>query len=185
MVGREVDEIFPEPNHHWGEVVFEVRDVIVEDPAVPGKLFVDRVSFAARKGEVLGIAGLMGSGRTELLMAIFGAHPGRKSAEIFVDRKPVSISKPSDAIRQGVGFVTEDRKRYGLILDQTILRNMTLAGLRRLSGRFITNEDADAAAGERAGSDLRIKANSVITIVGTLSGGNQQKVVLANWLLTN
>jgi len=185
MVGREVDQIFPEPNHHWGEVVFEVRDVTVEDPAVPGKLFVDRVSFTARKGEVLSIAGLMGSGRTELLMAIFGAHPGRKSAQIYIDGKLVQINKPSDAISRGIGFVTEDRKRYGLILDQTILRNMTLAGLRRLSGRFVTNEDAEAAAGARAAGDLRIKAASVFTIVGTLSGGNQQKVVLAKWLLTN
>jgi len=118
-------------------------------------------------------------------MATFGAHPGRKSAEIFVDGKLVQIKQPSDAIRQGIGFVAEDRKRYGLILDQTILRNMTLAGLRKLSGRFVTNEDAEAAAGERAAGDLRIKAASVFTIAGTLSGGNQQKVVLAKWLLTN
>ncbi len=185
MVGREVDQIFPEPHHDRGEVVFEVRNVTVEDPVVPGKLFVDRISFAARKGEVLGIAGLMGSGRTELLMAIFGAHPGRKSAEIYVDGRLVQIKQPADGIRQGIGFVTEDRKRYGLILDQTILRNMTLAGLRKLSGRFVTNEDAEAAAGERAAGDLRIKAASVFTIAGTLSGGNQQKVVLAKWLLTN
>src|SRR5437879_4922267 len=185
MVGREVDQIFPQANHDRGEIVFEARNVTVEDPAVPGKVLVDRISFAARKGEVLGIAGLMGSGRTELLMAIFGAHAGRKSAEIFVEGKLVQIKQPSDAIRQGIGFVTEDRKRYGLILDQTILRNMTLAGLRRLSGRFITNEDAEAAAGERSVRDLRIKATSIFTITGTLSGGNQQKVVLAKWLLTN
>ena len=185
MVGREVDQIFPAAKHDRGEVVFEVRHVIVEDPSVPGKLLVDDVAFSVRKGEVLGIAGLMGSGRSELLMAIFGAHPGRKSAELFVAGKQIQIGKPSDAIDHGIGFVTEDRKRYGLILDQTILRNMTLAGLRRLSGRFITNEDAEAAAGERASSDLRIKATSVFTIAGTLSGGNQQKVVLAKWLLTN
>ena len=118
-------------------------------------------------------------------MAIFGAHPGRKSAEIFVEGMQIQIAKPSDAIKHGIGFVTEDRKRYGLILDQTILKNMTLACLRRVSGRFVTNEDAEAAAGERAASDLRIKAPSVFTIAGTLSGGNQQKVVLAKWLLTN
>src|ERR1051326_534275 len=185
MVGRAVDQIFPVSKHDRGEVVFEVRHVTVEDPSVPGKLLVDDVGFSVRKGEVLGIAGLMGSGRSELLMAIFGAHPGRKSAELFVDGKQIQINKPSDAIDHGIGFVTEDRKRYGLILDQTILRNMTLAGLRRLSGRFITNEDAEAAAGERASGDLRIKATSVFTIAGTLSGGNQQKVVLAKWLLTN
>jgi ABC-type sugar transport system ATPase subunit len=185
MVGREVDQIFPVSKHDRGEVVFEVRQVTVEDPSVPGKLLVDRVGFSVHKGEVLGIAGLMGSGRSELLMAIFGAHAGRKSAEMFVAGKQIQISNPAEAIDHGIGFVTEDRKRYGLILDQTILRNMTLAGLRRLSGRFITNEDAEAAAGERASGELRIKATSVFTIAGTLSGGNQQKVVLAKWLLTN
>jgi len=184
MVGRAVDQIFPEAEHERGEVVLEVRDVTVEDVSVPGKLLVDRVSFTVRKGEVLGIGGLMGSGRSELLMAIFGAHAGRKSAQVLVDGKEVRINNPNEAIGHGIGFVTEDRKRYGLILDQTILRNMTLAGLAKISGRFITNEDAEAAAGEQAGTDLRIKANSVFTIVGTLSGGNQQKVVLAKWLLT-
>ena len=185
MVGREVGQIFPESKHERGEVIFEARNVTVEDPGVPGKLLVDRIGFAARKGEVLGIAGLMGSGRSELLMAIFGAHPGRKSADISVNGKRVQVNHPFDAIKQGIGFVTEDRKRYGLILDQTILRNMTLAGLRRISGRFVTDEDAEAAAGERALGDLRIKAPSVFTVTGTLSGGNQQKVVLAKWLLTN
>src|SRR5438132_600242 len=185
MVGREVNQIFPEAKHDRGEVVFEVRNIIVEDPSVPGKLLVDHVGFAAREGEVLGIAGLMGSGRSELLMAIFGAHPGRKSAEIEVAGQPSEINQPSDAIKHGIGFDTEDRKRYGLILDQTILRNMTLAGLRKLSGRFITNEDAEAAAGQRSATELRIKATSVFTVAGTLSGGNQQKVVLAKWLLTN
>jgi D-xylose transport system ATP-binding protein len=185
MVGRAVDQIFPESKHDRGEVIFEVRDFTVEDPSVPGKLLVDRAGFTARKGEVLGIAGLMGSGRSELLMAIFGAHAGRKGGQTFVNGREVRITNPNEAIANGIGFVTEDRKRYGLILDQTILRNITLAGLRRLSGRFITNEDAEAAAGERAATDLRIKANSVFTVVGTLSGGNQQKVVLAKWLLTN
>lgn len=185
MVGREVDQIFPEATHERGEVVFEVRNVTVEDPSVPGKLLVDGVSFSVRKGEVLGIAGLMGSGRSELLMAVFGAHPGRKSAELLIAGHPISVHSPYDAIAHGIGFVTEDRKRYGLILDQTILRNMTLAGLRKISGRFVTDEDAEAAAGERAAGDLRIKATSVFTVAGTLSGGNQQKVVLAKWLLTN
>ena len=185
MVGRAVDQIFPEATHERGALIFEARNVVVEDPSVPGKLLVDNVSFGVRKGEVLGIAGLMGSGRSELLMAIFGAHAGRKSAEVYVAGRRVQINNPCAAIEHGIGFVTEDRKRYGLILDQTILRNMTLAGLGKLSGRFFTNEDAEAAAGERAASDLRIKTSSVFTIAGTLSGGNQQKVVLAKWLLTN
>ncbi len=117
-------------------------------------------------------------------MAIFGAHAGRKSADLFVGGQRIQVNHPYDAIKNGIGFVTEDRKRYGLILEQTILKNMTLAALRHLSGRFVTNEDAEAAAGERAARELHVKAPSVFTIAGTLSGGNQQKVVLAKWLLT-
>ncbi|HEX8472533.1 MAG TPA: ATP-binding cassette domain-containing protein [Pyrinomonadaceae bacterium] len=186
MVGREVGDIFPAADHPRGETVFEARNITVEDPNVTGKLLVKDVSFSVRSGEVLGVAGLMGAGRSDLLMAIFGAHAGRMMrGEVLVDGRAVRITRPSDAIRHGIGFVTEDRKRYGLVLEQTILNNMTLAGLTRLSGRFITNTEAEAEAGERAARDLRVKAGSVFTIAGTLSGGNQQKVVLAKWLLTN
>jgi D-xylose transport system ATP-binding protein len=184
MVGREVGDIFPKVDHVQGEVVLEARNISVEDPDLPGKKLVNHVSFAVRQGEVLGIAGLMGAGRSDLLMGIFGAHAGRSTGEILIDGKRIHISSPSDAIKHGIGFVTEDRKRYGLVLDQTILNNMTLAGLQMLSGRFMTNIDVEAAAGNRSMKDLRVKANSVFTIVGTLSGGNQQKVVLAKWLLT-
>ncbi|HEY3039837.1 MAG TPA: xylose ABC transporter ATP-binding protein [Pyrinomonadaceae bacterium] len=185
MVGREVGDIFPVMDHVRGDVVFSAENVSVEDPLVAGKKLVDDVSFSVRRGEVLGIAGLMGAGRSDLLMAIFGAHAGRVSGDLKVDGRQIHISNPADAIKHGIGFVTEDRKRFGLVLDQTILNNMTLAGLRRISGRFITSIDAESAAGERAMADLRVKANSVFTIAGTLSGGNQQKVVLAKWLLTN
>jgi ABC-type sugar transport system ATPase subunit len=185
MVGREVGDIFPTVDHAHGEIIFEVENMSVDDPDVPGKKLVENVSFSVHKGEVLGIAGLMGAGRSDLLMAIFGAHAGSKTGVVKIGGKPVHISGPADAIKQGIGFVTEDRKRFGLVLDQTILSNMTLAGLRRISGRFITSIDAESAAGERAMKDLRVKANSVFTIAGTLSGGNQQKIVLAKWLLTN
>ena len=185
MVGREVGDIFPAVEHERGPVVFEARGVTVEDPSVPGKLLVDGVSFQVRRGEVLGVAGLMGAGRSDLLMAIFGAHAGRTAGELFLEGRRVRVGQPADAIRSGLGFVTEDRKRFGLVLDQTILNNMTLAGLPRVSGRFVTNVDAEAAAGMRAMKDLRVKAPSVFAVAGTLSGGNQQKVVLAKWLLTN
>jgi D-xylose transport system ATP-binding protein len=185
MVGREVGDIFPAADHDRGDIVFEARDITVDDPVVPGKKLVSKISFSVRKGEVLGIAGLMGAGRSDLLMGIFGAHPGRVSGQIKVDGQAVRIASPSDAIRHGIGFVTEDRKRFGLILEQTILNNMTLAGLKRISGKFVTSVDAEAAAGERSMKELRVKANSVFTIANTLSGGNQQKVVLAKWLLTN
>jgi len=184
MVGREVGDIFPEATHVPGEEVFEARDITVEDPNVPGKLLVNRVSFAVKRGEVLGIAGLMGAGRSDLLMAIFGAHTGRVTGEILVAGQRVRISRPADAINHGIGFVTEDRKRYGLVLDQTILDNMTLASLRRVSGRVMTNRDAEAATSERMSRDLRVKARNVYTVAGTLSGGNQQKVVLGKWLMT-
>jgi len=185
MVGREVGDIFPVMDHAQGEVVFEANNISVEDPNVPRKMLVDDVSFSVRRGEVLGIAGLMGAGRSDLLMAVFGAHGGRVTGDIKIDGKKVRISNPAEAIKHGIGFVTEDRKRFGLLLEQTILNNMTLAGLLRISGRFVTSVDAEAAAGERAMKELRVKANSIFTIAGTLSGGNQQKVVLAKWLLTN
>jgi D-xylose transport system ATP-binding protein len=184
MVGREVGDIFPTVDHAHGDLLFEARNISVWDPVVTGKKLVDNVSFSVSRGEVLGIAGLMGAGRSDLLMAIFGAHLGRVSGQILMEGKPIQIKSPASAIRNGIGFVTEDRKRFGLILDQTILNNMTLAGLRRISGRFVTSVDAEAAAGERSMKDLRVKSNSVFTIAGTLSGGNQQKVVLAKWLLT-
>jgi D-xylose transport system ATP-binding protein len=184
MVGREVGDIFPESTHVPGEEVFEARNITVEDPNVTGKLLVNRVSFAVKRGEVLGIAGLMGAGRSDLLMAIFGAHTGRVTGEILVEGKRVRIKNPADAINHGIGFVTEDRKRYGLVLEQTILDNMTLASLQRVSGRFMTNRDAETATSERMSRDLRVKARNVYTVAGTLSGGNQQKVVLGKWLLT-
>jgi D-xylose transport system ATP-binding protein len=180
MVGREVSDIFPAPHRTPQDVVFEARGVTVEDPNVPGKLLVDDASFAVRRGEVLGIAGLVGAGRSDLMMAVFGAHPGRRSAQFSVGGKPVSIGSPHDAIAAGVGFVTEDRKRFGLLLDHPIVTNLTLAVLKRLRG-----VDEETAVSERSMKELRIKAGSVFTVVGTLSGGNQQKVVLAKWLLTN
>jgi len=185
MVGREVGDIFPAVDHEQGEVVFAVQDLSVEDPAITGKKLVNDISFSVRRGEVLGIAGLMGAGRSDLLMGIFGAHAGRVSGEILIDGQRAHIASPADAIRQGIGFVTEDRKRFGLVLDQSILNNMTLAGLKKISGRFVTSLGAESAAGERSMKELRVKANSVFTIANTLSGGNQQKVVLAKWLLTN
>ncbi|HSO73596.1 MAG TPA: ATP-binding cassette domain-containing protein [Blastocatellia bacterium] len=183
MVGREVDQLFPAPGQVVGEVLFEARHITVMDPAVAGKKLVSDVSFGVRSGEVLGIAGLMGAGRSDLLMAIFGAHAGRVSGEVHIHGKRVSVNTPADAINHGLAFVTEDRKRFGLVLDQTILNNLTLASLRRVSGRFVTHIDAEAAAARQASRDLNIKAPSIFAITGTLSGGNQQKVVLGKWLL--
>jgi len=185
MVGREVGDIFPETTHEFGGNALEVRNLTAYDTDIPDKKLVDDVSFNVRKGEVLGIAELMGAGRSELLMTIFGAWLGRNSGQIFVDSQKIDIESPSDAIDSGIGFVTEDRKRFGLILEQTILDNSTLAGLKRISGAFITHRSRETAATQKVMKSLRVKANSPVTITGTLSGGNQQKVVLGKWLLTD
>ena len=185
MVGRDVGDIFPKAEHERGLTALSIKNLTAYSADVADKKLVDNVSFDVKKGEVLGIAGLMGAGRTELLMAIFGAWQGRYSREIEVDGKRTTIDSPADAIAKGVGFVTEDRKRFGLILEQTILDNMTLAGLRSISGRFVTNRTRETMAAKGPMRSLRIKANSPLTISGTLSGGNQQKVVLGKWLLTN
>ena len=185
MVGREVGDIFPAAEHRFGETALSVKDLSVYSADNLGKKLVDNFSFEVKKGEVLGIAGLMGAGRTEVLMAIFGAWQGKYSREIEIDGRPTSITSPADAISKGVGFVTEDRKRFGLILEQTILDNMTLAGLKTISGRFVTHRARETIAAKGPMRVLRIKADSPLSVTGMLSGGNQQKVVLGKWLLTN
>lgn len=185
MVGREVTQLYPRSARQAGEVVFEARHVKVADPARHGTFFVDDVSFFVRKGEVLGIAGLIGAGRTELLTALFGAAPGGCAGEIFVDGQPARIRCPADAIALGIGFVTEDRKRSGLVLNETVLKNMTLVALSRVSGAFFTDESRELAASRKFFDSLRIKASSPFAIARTLSGGTQQKVVLAKWLMND
>lgn len=184
MVGREVGNIYPVAEHKAGETVFAVQGITSYSPEINDKKIVDDVSFHVKKGEVLGIAGLMGSGRTELLMSIFGAWRGKHLGKVFLDGNEIKINSPADAIRKGIGFVTEDRKRYGLLLEQSISDNVTLAGLKKISGNFITSRTKEIAAANDAIRSLRIKANSPMTIAGQLSGGNQQKVVLGKWLLT-
>jgi D-xylose transport system ATP-binding protein len=168
MVGREVVS-------QWGagglagDVLFEAKNASVQDK-------VDNVTFSVRRGEVLGIAGLLGAGRSELLMAIFGAHPDRTTGRFSVDGKEIAIRKPSDAIAAGIAFVTEDRKRFGLFLDHSVMTNLTLAAIR--------NIENEAAVAQSAVDDMHIKTPSLGAEVATLSGGNQQKVVLGKWLLT-
>ncbi|MBX7169692.1 MAG: xylose ABC transporter ATP-binding protein [Pyrinomonadaceae bacterium] len=185
MVGREVGDIFPKTSHEFGDTALEVRNLNAFDLDNPDKKLVDNVSFSVKKGEVLGISGLMGAGRSELLMSIFGAWQGKSTGEVLVEGKQVSINSPSEAIKNGIGFVTEDRKRFGLLLEQPIRDNMTLAGLKKISGAFVTHLSKETVAARGAMQSLKVKANSPLTVAGTLSGGNQQKVVLGKWLLTN
>ncbi|HEV7700010.1 MAG TPA: xylose ABC transporter ATP-binding protein [Pyrinomonadaceae bacterium] len=184
MVGREVGDIFPNATHERGEVALSVRDLTAFGVDSPGRKVLHDVSFEVRRGEVLGVAGLMGAGRSELLSAIFGAWQGKVSGHIEVAGREVAIASPADAIGSGIGFVTEDRARSGLILDQTIVNNMTLAALREISGGFLTDRTREMSTVAGPMASLRIKAQTPLTTAGTLSGGNQQKVVLGKWLLT-
>ena len=184
MVGREITDRFPKERHVQGEVVVSVRDWTVIDPELPTRKLVDNVSFEIRKGEVLGIAGLMGAGRTELALSLFGCYKGYTKGEISIDGKPVHIKEPRTAIKHGISYVSEDRKRYGLNLGMDILDNMTIASLDKITKCGVINNVQKIKAVDRMVENMKIKTPSNEQIVANLSGGNQQKVVLGKWLLT-
>jgi len=184
MVGRELKERFPRIEATPGEVMLRVRGYTVMSPDQPGKAVIRDVSFEVRKGEIFGIGGLMGAGRTELVMSLFGAYPGESRGEVEIEGKPVRIRSVGDAIRAGMGLVSEDRKKYGLVLGMNVKSNVSMASLRDFAWRGVIDHNRETAGGLQAINTLRIKANSPETIVGTLSGGNQQKVVIGKWLTT-
>lgn len=177
MVGRELNEIFPKIKVPAKDVVMEVRHFTKENQ------FED-ISFSVREGEILGIAGLIGAGRTELMNAIFGLEKP-DSGEVFFEGKKVEIRRPSDAIRRGIAYVTEDRKNEGLVLEMGVGQNITIASMKTLSrGMFIKRQEEKKAIDDQIRA-LRIKVHSPRQLVGKLSGGNQQKVVLAKWMMKN
>ena len=182
MVGREMKERFPRGERQPGDVILEVQDLHAE---WAGREVLKGVSFDLRKGEILGIAGLMGSGRTELVMTLFGEFANVTSGVIKIAGKPVQIRGSFAAMQHGLGLVPEDRKRYGLVLIQSIVKNISLANLGRFGGALAVNEDNEMAASTQIAQELAVKAPSVQVPVSSLSGGNQQKVVMAKWLLSN
>jgi D-xylose transport system ATP-binding protein len=184
MVGRELTERFPRIESNPGEVVMKVKDYTVMNPDVPGKKVIDNVSFEVRKGEILGIAGLMGAGRTELVMSLFGSYAGQSQGTIEIEGKPVKIKNTEQAIKAGLALVSEDRKKFGLVLGMDIKSNVTMASLKAVSSGGVINHNQEISSGNQYIRSLKIKANSVETVTGTLSGGNQQKVVLGKWLMT-
>ncbi|MDQ0058533.1 xylose ABC transporter ATP-binding protein [Paenibacillus harenae] len=185
MVGRELKERFPRIEANPGDVVLKVSDYTVMNPDRPGKKIIDNMNFELRKGEILGIAGLMGAGRTELVMSLFGAYPGEASGNVEIEGKRVTIRNTQQAIKAGLALVSEDRKKYGLMLGMDVKSNISIASLRSISSGGVLRHNEEILAGNEYMRTLRVKANSVETIVGTLSGGNQQKVVLGKWLMTN
>ncbi len=173
MVGRSVDAFYKKVKTHPGETILEVQGLKLDKDS-------PEVNFTLRRGEILGIAGLVGSGRTEIVEALFGA--GKKiQGKIIIRGREVTIDRPSDAIRAGLGFITEERQRTGLALGLSVAKNMTIAGLNKFKRAFITPADEIRSAG-RYVDDLAIKTPSLQQEVRFLSGGNQQKVVIARWL---
>jgi putative multiple sugar transport system ATP-binding protein len=185
MVGRDLESFYPDRESHPGEEVLRVEDWTVWHPTQDRKV-VDDAAFTVRAGEVVGIAGLMGAGRTELAMSIFGRSYGRDiSGRIFLHGNEVKARSVAEAIDRGIAYATEDRKRYGLNLIEDIRRNVSAAALGKLSRRGWVNGNEETKVAENSRKSMNIKAPSVMSIVGKLSGGNQQKVVLSKWLFTD
>ncbi|MFN3278876.1 MAG: multiple monosaccharide ABC transporter ATP-binding protein [Paracoccus hibiscisoli] len=186
MVGRDMAHRYPERERRAGEVVFELRDWNVGHPEQRDRRMIRDLSMQVRAGEVVGIAGLMGAGRTELAMSVFGRSYGRDiSGQVLMHGRPVDVSTVDRAIAAGLAYVTEDRKTLGLILDETIRRNTVLANLGAVATRGVVDDGRETEVAETYRRSLRIRTPSVFQKVMNLSGGNQQKVVLAKWLFTD
>lgn len=184
MVGREMRERFPKGNHRPGEVILEVEDLCAPDPQDRSYAIVDGVNFNLRRGEILGIAGLMGSGRTELVMTLFGEYAKINHGRVKMEGKEITIRNSRDAMKHGISLVPEDRKRHGLVLMQSILRNISLANLDRFSGFWRINDVAELKESTEYARSLAIKAPNLHAKADSLSGGNQQKTVISKWLMS-
>ena len=187
MVGRELSDRFPKRHDvKIGDISLEVNNWNVYHPVFAGKKVVDNVSFNVRKGEVVGISGLMGAGRTELAMSIFGKSYGTDiSGTVKINGKEVHLHSPKDAIREGLAYVSEDRKVMGLILSNKIATNTTLANLKGVSQQGVINFDKELTVAEEFRQKMNTKCASVEENVSSLSGGNQQKVLLSKWMFTD
>jgi D-xylose transport system ATP-binding protein len=184
MVGREMKERFPKGNRKPGEVILEVEDLHALDPDDPDYESVKGVTFNLRRGEILGIAGLMGSGRTELVTTLFGEYGKITGGTIKMQGREIKIGSARDAMKNGISLVPEDRKQHGLVLIQSILRNISLANLDQFATLLQINDAAELKASTDVAKSLAIKASNLNAPVDSLSGGNQQKVVISKWLMS-
>jgi len=186
MVGREMADRYPHRTPHIGPVVLEVKDWRVRDPLHHDRLRIKGVSFEARRGQIVGIAGLMGSGRTELAMSLFGQSYGHVvGGEVLMHGQRVDTGTVDRAIAHGLAYVTEDRKALGLLLDDTIAHNISLANLRGVASSGVIDTGREFAVAGEYRRRLGIRCTGVAQPVINLSGGNQQKVVLAKWLFAD
>ncbi|MDJ0386362.1 multiple monosaccharide ABC transporter ATP-binding protein [Streptomyces sp. G-G2] len=185
MVGRDLEHRYPERTPAVGEVAFAVEDWTVHHPIDHQRKVVDGVSFDVRRGEIVGIAGLMGAGRTELAMSVFGRSYGRYTGgRVLLDGKEIRTRTVPEAIGHGLAYVTEDRKHLGLNLMDDISRNISLSALGKVARRGWVNEHEETRVAESFRKTMNIKAPSVFAETGKLSGGNQQKVVLSKWIFS-
>lgn len=186
MVGRKLDDRFPKRQPDIGETAFSVENWTVYDPLIADKKVIDNVSLHVRRGEILGLAGLMGAGRTELAMSIFGHSYGRRiSGKLYKNGREIHAHTVRQAIEAGISYATEDRKAMGLNLISDVRENITIAGLSKLVTRHVINRDAEVKAAGDYCRRLNIKTPSIFQKVVNLSGGNQQKVVLSKWIFTD
>ena len=184
MVGREMKERFPKGCRKPGEVILEVEDLHALDPQDPSYEILKGVNFNLRRGEILGIAGLMGSGRTELVMTLFGEYAKINRGRIKMEGKEITIHSSHEAMQYGISLVPEDRKRHGLVLIQSILRNVSLANLERFASFMRIDDMSELKESTDFAKSLAIKASNLHAKADSLSGGNQQKVVIAKWLMS-
>ena len=183
MVGRELTDRYPSRHANIGKAIFEVKDWNVFHPLHADRQMIKNINLTVRKGEVVGIAGLMGSGRTELAMSLFGRAYGQKiSGEVKIHGRSADVSTIPKAMAAGLAYVTEDRKTYGLVLIDHIKHNVTLANLDDVSSRSVIDEPKELSVANKYRKDLAIRCSGVFQTTVNLSGGNQQKVVLAKWL---
>lgn len=185
MVGRSLDNRYPEYTPSIGETYFEVKDWNVFHPIHSDRQIIKDANFSIKKGEIIGIAGLMGAGRTELAKSIFGRSYGsRITGQVFKDGQVIKLHTVKQAIANGLAYVTEDRKGDGLVLIESINENISLASLDDISKHTVIDKNQEIKNSEIYKGKMNIKSNSIFQVVGSLSGGNQQKVVLAKWMLT-
>jgi ABC-type sugar transport system ATPase subunit len=184
MVGREIEETNLGDPRTVGEVVLELRRLSLPWPGHARKWRLQDISFTLRRGEILGVAGLMGAGRTELLECLFGSSPDAPRGEILVDGRAVTFRHPSQAMRAGVALVTEDRKRLGLFANLNVGRNVTICTLKKVAQWGLVRFRRERAVAERSVEQLGVRTAGIDVPITTLSGGNQQKSIIGRWLLT-
>ncbi len=186
MVGRELSNRYPSRNTPIGEVRFEIKNWFAYHPKDKNQVVINNINMNLKRGEVVGIAGLMGAGRTEFAMSLFGkAYGSRVKGQITKDGQPLDVSNVYNAIQSGIAYLTEDRKTYGLVLQDTICRNISLPSLEKLSKGGVVNQNEEVRVAEEYLKKMEIRSPNISQLLGNLSGGNQQKVLLARWIYAN